>query len=232
MWHKAIKKTLFTLCVDGYAPEITALTFPILERYARKIGADFYIIRDRKFPDFPVTYEKFQIYELARQMENDWNIYVDADTIIHPDLMDITNHMTKDTVAHNDNDTADNRWRYDACFLRDGRHIGSCNWFAVASDWCLDLWHPLDDITIYEAIANINPILREEQGLITPPHLIDDYILSRNIARYGLKFTTFKKILQGLGYPNPLFLFHLYNIPEEQKLEMLKGTLQTWGIKC
>lgn len=229
---KALKKTLFTLNVEGYAPNITALTFPILQRYARKIGADFHVITKRKFPDMPVTYEKFQIYELAKQMENDWNIYVDADTIIHPDLMDITNHMSKDTVAHNDNDTADNRWRYDEYFLRDGRHIGSCNWFSVASDLCLDLWHPLEDITLEQAISNINPIERESNGLIVPSHLIDDYIVSRNIARYGLKFTTFKKILQGLGYQNPLFMYHLYNIPEESKLEMLKGTLLTWGIKC
>lgn len=68
------KKTVFTLNVDGYAPEITALTYPLIEAYAEKIGADFHIISERKFPEWPVTYEKLQIFELAREMGNDWNI--------------------------------------------------------------------------------------------------------------------------------------------------------------
>jgi hypothetical protein len=244
---RPVKKTIFTLNIGGYAPEITAVTYPLIRRYAEKIGADFFIIDERRFPDWPVTYEKFQIFDLARQMGNDWNIYIDSDTLIHPDLMDITNHMTKDQVAHYDNDVAGNRWRYDECFLRDGRHIGSCNWFAVASDWCLDLWRPLDDISLEEALSNINPIVREENGLITRDHLIDDYVCSRNIARHGLKFTTVKKILHGFGYTLPgSFIWHMYNITEDQKLNgmeqlgpdgvtrsMLMGMKQilaAWGI--
>ena len=231
MWEKKLKKTLFTLNIDDYEPEITALTYPLMQRYADKIGADFHIIKERKFPGWPVTYEKMQIYELAQQQENDWNIFVDGDCLIHPDLMDMTNHLQKDTVMHNANDESTHRYRADRYFIRDGRFIGSCNWFACASDLCIDLWKPLDDLTLEEAIENINPIAGEENGGITKEHLIDDYTLSRNIAKYGLKFTTVRKILIDKGYTNPLFLMHMYNISTQSKLDILNATLQQWGVK-
>jgi hypothetical protein len=50
MWNKALKKTIFTLNIDNYAPEIRDITRPLLERYAKKIGADIYDIEDRNFP--------------------------------------------------------------------------------------------------------------------------------------------------------------------------------------
>jgi hypothetical protein len=78
------------------------------------------------------------------------------------------------------------RWSYDQYFRRDGRHIGSCNWFTVASDWCLDLWRPLDDLTLDEALANINITIGERNSrLCGTEHLIDDYTLSRNSRASG-----------------------------------------------
>ncbi len=230
-WHRAIKKTIYTLNIGDYAPEITALTYPLMEAYAKKIGAEFYIIRERKLPEWDIDFEKMQIFELGRQMGNDWNIFFDSDTLIHPDLMDITQHLPKDTVAQNDHDIADNRFVYDAYFLRDGRHIGSAGWFNIASDWCLDLWHPLEDLTPEEAYSRIHLTqLEANGGIFDKRHLITDYALSRNIARFGLKYTTLRKILQELGYQNPLFLWHMYNVSDEAKLEMMKGILRTWGV--
>jgi hypothetical protein len=230
MWQKKLKKTVFMLNVDNYAPEITELTYPLIKRYAAKIGADFYIIKERRFPDFPPVYEKLQIYELAQKMENDWNIYIDSDTLVHPDLMDVTNHIPKDTVLHNGVDLASNRWKYDRFFLRDGRNIGSCNWFTIASDWCIELWKPLDDLTYKEALANITPTVGELNTIITPEHLIDDYTLSRNIARYGLKFTTFIDLLNRLGQEGSDYLWHQYTIPTEEKVIRMKETLKRWNL--
>jgi hypothetical protein len=59
-----MKKTLYTLSVNDkhpgqdFEPEITALTFPLMRKYAHKIGADFHVIRERKHPDMPPVYEK------------------------------------------------------------------------------------------------------------------------------------------------------------------------------
>jgi len=230
MWQKKIKKTIFTLNIDNYEEKITELTYPFLKRYAKKIDADFYIISERKFPDYPPVYEKLQIYKLAQEMENDWNIYIDSDALVHPDFFDITNHLQKDTVAHNGVDMAGNRWKYDRFFRRDGRHLSSCNWFSIASDWCIDLWKPLDDLTLEEAIENITPIVSEVvSGLIPASHLIDDYVLSRNIAKFGLKFTTINQIVKDIGDTGN-YLWHQYLLSSEDKIMQMKEILNIWKI--
>lgn len=57
-WSKPVKKTIYTLNIGDYAPEICALTYPLMQAYARKIGAEFHVIRERKFPDWPLDYEQ------------------------------------------------------------------------------------------------------------------------------------------------------------------------------
>ena len=63
-----MKKTLYTLMVNGYSPRITKLTLPMIRFYAHKIGADFHIITERKFLEWPITYEKMQVHELSRNV--------------------------------------------------------------------------------------------------------------------------------------------------------------------
>lgn len=223
-----MKKTIFTLSVDNYAPEITEITFPLINQYADKIGADFCIITDRLHPDMPPVYEKIQLYELSK--ENDWNIYIDADTLIHPDFPDITAMLNKDTVCFHGKDLASMRWRYDDCFLRDGRNIGACNWFTIASDWCSDLWHPLE-VPFAEAVKNIFPTVAERATVVKREHLIDDYLLSFNIARYGLKHTTMMKLMADYGFNSTSYLWHDYIIGIDEKVVMMKKVLAKWAIE-
>jgi len=230
MWQKPVKKMLYLLNIGNFAPEVTTLTYPLIFKYAEKIEADIHVITERKFPDYPVTYEKLQIFELAQQHNNDWNIYLDSDALVHPDMFDITNHLSKDTVMHNGKDMASNRWTYDRFFLRDGRNIGSCNWFTVASDWCIELWKPIVDLTCEQMIKNIHPVNSEITTIITPDHLIDDYVLSRNIAQYGLKFTTFIDMLIALGQPGGAYFWHVYTISIEKKVEEIKAKMLEWKL--
>ncbi len=223
------RKTVWTLNIDDYAPEITELTRPLLERYADKIGADVKVITERCFPDWPVVYEKLQLNQLGR--DSDWNIYFDADALVHPDFFDVTEILPRDTVLHNGRDVAGNRWRYDQYFRRDGRHIGSCNWFTVASNWCLDLWEPLYDLTLEEAVANITPTNTETRsGVIDPSHLIDDYTLSRNIARFGLKFTTLPNLQAEIGDAGE-YLWHIYTSSVEDKVVQMRQVLDRWNVE-
>jgi len=226
-----VKKTLFTLNVDDYAPEIRELTYPLLKEYAYKIGAEFFEITERKNPSMPPVYEKMQIYDLGREMKNDWNIFIDADALIHPDFPDITTQLNKDTVCFHGKDFAPIRWRYNNYLLRDGRHIGGCNWFAIASDWCLDLWHPLE-VPFEEAVENIFPIAGELRTGITREHLIDDYLTSQNIARYGLKHTTVMQMFPPEMKITPNLIFHEYIATIDEKVVLFEKVLQKWGIKC
>lgn len=222
--HGRMKKTLWTLNIENYAPTITYYTYPLLLAYARKIGAEFRIINERRFPNFPPVYEKLQIYDLGQT--SDWNIYVDSDAVIFPDMFDVTERVGKDTVVHAGQDHAGNRWRYDHFFRRDGRDIGSCNWFTVASDWCMDLWHPLEDLTLGEAVDRIHPILIETIAGVTPEHLIDDYVLSRNIARYGLKFKTVATIQKENNDPGQYF-YHTHRLPVNEKAKNIRDGLSS-----
>lgn len=230
MWQKPIKKTIYTLNVEGYAPEITALTYPLLERYAEKIGAEFHVIRERKFPEWPVVYEKLQIYRLAQEAENDWSIYVDSDALIHPEAIDFTEFIPRDSVAHNGVDMAAVRWKYDRFFRRDGRAVGSCNWLTFASDWCIELWEPLSDLTPEEAIANIQPTVDEQNTVITAEHLVDDYALSRNIAKYGLKTVTLIDLQKKIGLPDANFFFHQYTLTVADKVAAIQAVIERWKI--
>jgi hypothetical protein len=222
-----MKKAIFTLNIGGnYDPDLTAITYPYLKHYARKVGAEFVEIKERKFPNWPITYEKFQCYELAKDMDNDWNFFIDCDTLIHPDMIDITNYLPMDTVAHHANDFASIRWRYDNYFWRDGRNIGSCTWFNVFSRWCIDMFRPLDDLTIEEIENNIFPTWGELQSRMVPPiRLIDDYACSRNIAKYGLKFKTVQNVMKDLGLESLNFLCHFYAIPTEEKIVRMEEIL-------
>lgn len=225
-------KVIYTLNIN-YPESITDLTYPLIEDYARKIDADFVIIEDRKFPEWPVVYEKLQIYERAQEEEREWVHFIDSDVLVNPDLPDLTVYMRKDTIAHFGNDLAGNRFKYDRFFLRDNRHIGSCNWFTIASDWCIDLWKPLDDLTFKEALKNINVVIPEALHRVPAAHLIDDYVLSRNIAKYGLKFTTVKEILDSVDGNNPgrkNYLFHEYLASTQKKENLLRERLRDWGM--
>ena len=223
-----LRKTLYTLNVDNYAPRICEVTYPLLKRYAEKIGAEFFVITERKSPTLPPVIEKLQIYDLARERGDDWICFFDSDALVHPDMPDVTEICPFDSIMHNATDYASCRFTYDDYFRRDGRHIGSGNWFTVASRWCLDLWHPLEDLTFEEAVARIKPTALERNADIKPSHLIDDFILSRNIARYGLKAISFRKIVAELGQLDSAYLWHQYLLTEEQKLAGMKQVLQLW----
>jgi hypothetical protein len=145
-------------------------------------------------------------------------------------MFDPTNHLPRNVVAHNGHDMAGNRWRYDRFFRRDQRHIGSCNWFTMASDWCIDLWHPLDDLTLDEALDSIFPVRSEVNAeQFDKSHLLDDYTLSRNIAKFGLKFTTIVNIQKELNDRGD-YLWHAYTVPRAEKVRQMKEVLRKWGL--
>jgi hypothetical protein len=225
-----VKKVVFTLNVDNYLPDLTEITLPYLKGWADKIEADFHVISERKFPDMPVTYEKFQIWDLAHGefADRDWFIYLDLDALIHPDCADFTAALPKDTTCSHGTDFTPNRFRPDKYFLRDGRFFGKGNWCAIFSDWCLDYYHPLDDITLAEAVSNIFPTQDERNFGITAEHLIDDWLVSRNISRYGLKHGIIPKLMEHYNRAEG-HLMHHYLFPPRWKCLWLLEALRVWN---
>lgn len=218
-----MSKAVFTLNVGNYRPDIRAMTYPLMQHWAHKIGAEFHEITERKYPDWPPVYEKLQIRELARDGGFEWIIYLDADTLVYPDTPDWTALLPKDTVACYGFDWAPVRSAMDEYFLRNGRMIGWAGWHSIASHWCLDLWTPLE-MTPEEAFKRLHPTVRESQRGMPASHLIDDYCLSRNVARFGLKAVSLLGLMKNYSQ-EATWYWHRYDIPEAQKAEEMKRVL-------
>lgn len=217
-----MKKQLYTMNIGNYNPDITAITYPLLKHYAKKIGAEFCEITERKFPDYPIMYEKTQLFELSKG--NDWTIYLDADAIVSPDCFDITEFLPRDTVLHWGLDPANNRWQFDEYFRRDGRNVGTAGWLTVASDWTRDVWTP-SDLLPADMISRINPTNNERAFGYKPTHFVDEFNTSRNLARYGLKVTRLSQLQESKGIRGEYF-WHAYCIPEYMKIMEMRAVIE------
>ena len=97
-----MKKLIHVLNINDFFPELFALTFPTIQSYAQKHGFQINLITQRKFPDYPINYEKMQVFEDGREAE--LNMLCDADMLIHPHFPDIREIVKNPAyVAFNDN---------------------------------------------------------------------------------------------------------------------------------
>jgi len=200
-----MKKALWVLNIGNYRPDISQYTLPTLKKYAADIGADYREITTRKYPDWPITYEKMQLWELGR--EYDWNILSDSDVLISKDLPDVTKVLRPDTVgAHGAYDISITVKEPDLYFARDGRQKGVATYFVATSFMTHDLWEPLN-MTATEALANMKRAF-----------VVDEFCASRNLARYGLK-------LGGVSV-KPQQIFHLSLTTETP--EEAEKKIQDW----
>jgi hypothetical protein len=214
-----MKKALVTLDIK-YNKNITNITYPYMREYAKKIGAEFIIISKRKFPHLSANMEKFQLYEISK--DYDWTIFIDADALVHPNCPDLTEIYRKDYVVFNRCDYYPFRFKHNNYVRRDGRNLGATTWICAFSDWNRHLWKPHEDPNQF--LDQINPMDLEKNFGYTSSHILDDYIVSRNIAKYGLKVETFCDMIpkDTMGEINYWFT-HNFCISEEEKLSSLKN---------
>jgi hypothetical protein len=95
--------------------------------------------------------------------------------MIHPDLEDPTKGRPDVVRFHLGYDVRD-RFAPDHYFLRDGRFQGVVTNFLATSWWCHDIWTPLE--FGWDVAQNRTKRL----------HIVDEYCVSRNLARFGIKF--------------------------------------------
>lgn len=210
-----MKKALVTLDIN-YNKDITNLTYPYMRKYAEKIGADFVIMNERKFPHLSPNMEKFQLYEISSNY--DWTIFIDADALIHPNCPDVTEIYKKDCVIFNRYDYYPFRFKHNNYVRRDGRNIGATTWICIFSDWTRHAWKPHENPEQF--LDQINPMDLEKNFGYEPKHILDDYLVSRNIAKYGIKVETFHQLVPKDGMNNYWFR-HDFCITEEDKINLL-----------
>ncbi len=190
-----MKKLLVTLNINDYDKEITNLTFPFMKEYAKNIGADFHIIKERKFTDFPLMLEEFQMYEFAETY--DWIIFLDGDCLINPKGVDLTTLVEEDRVLiakfnspthhyHPDNIEGKYNLKYYAPFF-----------FLVFHKNCKDCVKPYQNPYDYYEYINLKSTHPEmETYMKIRTHLsekeikdtlIDEFLLTLNLHRYNIK---------------------------------------------
>jgi hypothetical protein len=170
-------RLVHVLLLDNFFPELCEISLPSIEAWAKKIGAKVNYITKRRWPDWPLMTEKLQVYYDGS--EQDWNVLVDADILIHPDAPDFLSKQPADHVTVKDAYNAHRQFKTDdVYFLRDGRDIGLSACFIGSSRWCHDLWRPIPEEM---DVATVNATITQERKCV------DEYCLSRNLARYGLK---------------------------------------------
>jgi hypothetical protein len=206
-------KCVHVLATQEYAPEIREITLPTIRAYADRIGADFNLISERKFPNFPINYERLQIYEAGIPYE--WNINVDADMVLGKNLQDITENAPHNMVRV--------VMAYDAplyfnlegniYFERDGRYKALVDAFIMTHRITHDLWRPLSGTP-----DDYLHIFKDGNR-----RRISEFCVSQNLAKYGLHF--------GGAFSRTDQIFHIgYTSGDtEDAILVAKAKASDWG---
>ena len=181
-----MKKVLIVTKVDNYRPDLCEFTIPNLKAYASRIGADFFEIEHRKFSNQHPAFEKLQAYECMGAYDK--ALLIDADIMLHPKLPDLTgsfslaecgswmNYQIKApqlTLWNIDNDPY---------FQRDGRNLGVVGSIVGCSKYTKDIFKPSFSVP--------TDLYR--------PEIIDEYVMSRNVAKFGLKHVGLWALYEGI----------------------------------
>ena len=171
-----MKKILHIVNINNFFPELFEMTFPTVQAYAQRYGYDINLITERKFPGFHINYEKMQVWEAGK--DADVNLLVDADVLIHPQFPDAATIVPPHHIGFNDNYNASTKFHMNHYFMRDGRDVGIASNFVISYRSTHDVWEPL---TITPEQGRRITFVREGD--------IDEYCISQNMAKYGLRYT-------------------------------------------
>ena len=220
-----MRKLIHVVNINDFFPELFALTYPTIRSYAERNGYMINMITERKFPDYPINYEKMQVYEDGKDAEV--NILCDADMLINPEFPDVTTFLKRDSIAFNDNYNISWKYHVDRIryFMRDGRDVGIATNFVVSSDWTHDVWEPLSlsqkDIEDLAKKENTDTGGADGRGW---GHYADEFALSYNMAKYGLKYT-------GVTWEDWMrpWLIHTGTGDKNEALQIARQTLEKWS---
>ena len=220
-----MRKLIHVVNINDFFPELFALTYPTIRSYAERNGYMINMITERKFPDYPINYEKMQVYEDGKDAEV--NILCDADMLIHPEFPEVTQFLKRDSIAFNDNYNISWKYHVDRIryFMRDGRDVGIATNFVVSSDWTHDVWEPLSlsqkDIEDLAKKENTDTGGADGRGW---GHYADEFALSYNMAKYGLKYT-------GVTWEDWMrpWLIHTGTGDKNEALQIARQTLEKWS---
>jgi len=206
-----LKKIIHVVYINDFFPELFKITFPTVKKYAENNGYEINLITERKFPEWHIHYEKMQVYEAGK--DADINILLDADILIHPNYPDVKNIIPPSRVAFNEAYNISAKCRLNKYFVRDGRDVGIASNFVMSSYLTHDLWKPL----------SITPEEGKKITLVREGD-IDEYCLSHNLAKYGLKYS-------GLTWHEWMrnYVIHTGTSDRQNAIDLAQNTVNLWN---
>ena len=140
---------------------------------------------------------------------------------------DVTEFLKRDSISFNDNYNISWKYHVDRIryFMRDGRDVGIATNFVVSSDWTHDVWEPLSlsqkDIEDLAKKENTDTGGADGRGW---GHYADEFALSYNMAKYGLKYT-------GVTWEDWMrpWLIHTGTGDKNEALQIARQTLEKWS---
>ena len=223
-----MKKLLVTLNINDHDKEITELTFPYMKKYAQNIGADFYIIKERKFLNLPVMLEKFQIYNISK--DYDWIIYLDADCIINPKTIDLTSLVEKDRVLVSDYISPDHHFHSKNIEGKYNLQYYAPFFFLAFHNKNRDCVKPYENVNQYRDYINLNSshpemirYMKTKSDIIDGDikiSMLDEFFLTLNLHRYNIKTAALKKDFSELST-----ISHISD-SKENKIKHLKKAIK------
>jgi hypothetical protein len=77
----------------------------------------------------------------------------------------------------------------------------------------------------------IFPTADELKRGVTPIRLVEDFLIGRNIAKYGLHFKMIKTLMKEWEVENAQMFYHIYAVPKEEKVAKMKDIYRVWGFE-
>ena len=201
-----MKKLLVTLNIGDYDREITNITFPYMKEYAKNIGADFHVITERKFPDFPLMLEEFQMYEFSNSY--DWIIFLDGDCLINPNGKDLTKLVDDDVVLIAKHNSPVHHFFPNDIEGKYNLQYYAPFFFLVFHKNSRDCVKPYDNPHDYYKHLNLNSSHSEMISYMKirthlteneiKDTLIDEFLLTLNLHKYNIKTASLQEDFQYL----------------------------------
>jgi hypothetical protein len=89
---------------------------------------------------------------------------------------------------------------------------------------------PCRDMTPEQVADMIFPTADEIKRGVIPIRLVEDFLIGRNIARYGLKFKMIKTLMKEWEVENAQMFFHVYALPKVEKVFKMAEIYKVWGF--
>lgn len=92
-----MKNAIVTLVLGSDYDRIGSVSIPMLEEYARRTGAELIVLNRRSYPSYHIHWEKFSLGPILDTYDR--ALWIDADTIVHPDAPSVFDEASADVFA-------------------------------------------------------------------------------------------------------------------------------------